>query len=115
MQKGSVAGFILSLIAGIFIILNASLLSLLHIFTLFFFGISHPFGIFPWFSLLLAIYGTICGIVILVGSYLIYKGKNVLGGLLVILFSIFSLLVGGGFIIGFLLGAIGGALALAGR
>lgn len=118
MQKGPIAGFALSLIAGMLIILNASLLSLLHIFALFFFGIGHPFlgkfFVFPWFPLLMTVYGAICGIVVLLGSYFIYKGKNILGGVLVILFSILSLPVGGGFIIGFLLGVIGGALASAG-
>jgi hypothetical protein len=48
------------------------------------------------------------------GAYFLYKGDKVLGGLLVIVFSTFSLVIGGGFIVGFILGVIGGALALAG-
>lgn len=54
------------------------------------------------------------GLIVLIGAYRLYKGRNVLGGVLVLVFSILSLLTGGGFIIGFLLGVVSGALALAG-
>lgn len=39
-----VAGFVLSLISGVFIVLNAALLSLAHVFVLFYFTIRQP----PW-------------------------------------------------------------------
>jgi hypothetical protein len=37
----------------------------------------------------------------------------VIGGILVLIFSILSIIIGGGFIIGLILGIIGGALGLA--
>ena len=40
-------------------------------------------------------------------------GKEVIGGILVIIFSILSIVIGGGFIIGLILGIIGGILGLA--
>jgi hypothetical protein len=122
MGRRPIAGFILSLISGIFIILNAALLSLAHILTLsLHLSIRQP----PWFwdrfleasawlLLTLAVYGAVCGLIILIGSYCLYRGRNLLGGVLIILFSILSLPIGGGFILGFLLGVVGGALALAG-
>jgi hypothetical protein len=122
MGRRPIAGFILSLISGIFIILNAALLSLAHIFSLsLHLSIRQP----PWFwdrfleasawlLLTLAVYGAVCGLIILIGSYCLYRGRNLLGGVLIILFSILSLPIGGGFILGFLLGVVGGALALAG-
>jgi hypothetical protein len=51
---------------------------------------------------------------VLVGAYLLYKGRNISGGLLVVLFSVLSLPIGGGFVVGFILGIVGGALALVG-
>lgn len=115
MQGRPAAGFVLSLIAGVFLILNASILSMFHVLALFLSSMGYSFHLFPWFFLLFMAYGTLCGIMVFVGSYLIYKGRNVLGGILVIVFSILSLPIGGGFIMGFLLGVIGGALAIAGR
>ncbi len=121
MTKRPVAGFILSLISGIFIILNVVLLSLAHIFALLYFTVRQPPWIWDrlltipaWFLLLLTVLGAVCGLMVLIGAYCLYKGRNVLGGVLVILFSVLSLPISGGFIIGFLLGVIGGALALAG-
>jgi len=44
-----------------------------------------------------------------------YAGKTTPGGILVLLFGILSLFLGGGFFIGFILAIIGGALGLAGK
>ena len=52
-------------------------------------------------------------IVILFGAYLIYSpGKQVAGGIIVIVFSALSILTGGGWLIGLILGLIGGILGL---
>ncbi|MEM1538142.1 MAG: hypothetical protein QXK12_00650 [Candidatus Nezhaarchaeales archaeon] len=67
-----------------------------------------------WFTFSLTVFGVICGLAVLIGVYRLYKGRNVSGGVLVILFSTLSLLIGGGFIIGFILGVVGGAFAIAG-
>jgi hypothetical protein len=51
-------------------------------------------------------------ILILVGAYLIYSGMETTGGLIVIIFSVLSIFVGSGWLIGLILGVIGGILAL---
>jgi hypothetical protein len=51
-------------------------------------------------------------VLILVGAYLIYTGMEVTGGIIVLIFSALSILVGSGWLIGLILGVIGGILAL---
>jgi len=51
-------------------------------------------------------------ILILVGAYLIYNGMEVTGGIIVLIFSALSIFVGSGWLIGLILGVIGGILAL---
>ena len=52
-------------------------------------------------------------VLILLGAVLIYlPGKETIGGVIVLVFSILSILTGGGFLAGFILGIVGGALAL---
>jgi hypothetical protein len=51
-------------------------------------------------------------ILILVGAYLIFSGMETTGGLIVIIFSVLSIFVGSGWLIGLILGVIGGILAL---
>ena len=62
----------------------------------------------------LAAIGVILAILVIIGAILIYMpGKEIIGGILVIIFSILSIFIGGGFLIGLILGIIGGALGLA--
>lgn len=107
--------FILSLAAGILIISNAAAL-----------GAAAAWfpGVIPTLpgstgndtTLLyhLATVGLICGIAVLIASIMLYiKPTNKKAwGITVIVFSIPSVVTGGGFIIGFILGIIGGAKAL---
>ena len=51
-------------------------------------------------------------ILILVGAYLIYSKMEATGAVLVLIFSVLSILVGSGWLIGLILGVIGGILAL---
>ena len=51
-------------------------------------------------------------ILIIVGAYLMYIGMTAAGGTIVIIFSILSLFVGSGWLIGLVLGLIGGILGL---
>ena len=51
-------------------------------------------------------------ILIIVGAYLIYSGAEMTGAILVIVFSVLSILVGSGWLIGLILGVIGGLLAI---
>ncbi len=51
-------------------------------------------------------------ILILVGAYLIYNNMEATGAALVLIFSVLSIFVGSGWLIGLVLGVIGGILAL---
>ncbi|MEM0351013.1 MAG: hypothetical protein QXU61_04520 [Archaeoglobaceae archaeon] len=109
MTEKPLASLIFSILSGVFILLNAAIFILAYAFL----------PDFPWyppayFMLALAILGILCASLVLTGAYYLYKGRNTLGGTLVIVFSALSLLIGGGFIIGSLLGIIGGVLALSG-
>lgn len=58
--------------------------------------------------------GLICGVLVLLGTILlsVKPGKKRVWGIMILVFSVPSVITGGGFIIGFILGIIGGALAL---
>jgi hypothetical protein len=51
-------------------------------------------------------------ILILAGTYLVYTGMTAAGGTLILIFSFLSIFVGSGWLIGLILGVIGGILAL---
>ena len=107
--KKATAGFIVSLIAGILILINAlmfvALASLLEDL-----GLGFATGIMAG----LAAVGLIFAVLVIIGAILIYMpGKEVIGGILVLIFSILSIFIGGGFLIGLILGIIGGALGIA--
>ena len=53
----------------------------------------------------------IFAIIIIIGSILIFNHMEVAGGTVVIIFSLLSILVGSGWLIGLVLGVIGGILA----
>jgi len=108
-------GFLLSLVAGIMILLNAAAL------------LSAGFyawwvGIFPWIPyfgafppfILLAI-GVILGVIVLLGSVLMILGYGTIGAVVVFPAAVITLLFGGGFIVGFVLGIVGGILGMLGR
>jgi hypothetical protein len=110
--KRATAGFIISLIAGILILINAiaffALADLVESL-----GGLLPFFVEGIFQTLGAI-GAIIALVVIVGGFLIYMpGKETVGGILVIVCSILSIVIGGGFFIGLILGILGGALGLA--
>ncbi len=58
----------------------------------------------------IGIWGVICGLVVLVSSYLTYvkPAPYTMWGILILVFSILSFIEGGGFIVGAILGIIGG-------
>lgn len=110
----STRAFTLSLTAGILILCNSALL-----------GAAATW--FPWviptlpgstdnsaipFASLTAI-GLVCGVLVLLGATMLRKApvNRKIWGIVIIVFSISSVITGGGFIIGFILGIIGGALA----
>ncbi len=120
-MKKATAGFAISLIAGIIILINgliilaaASLLSSLTGFIPTGIPGGDLTGAAITFVQMLGAAGTIFAIIVIIGAILIYMpGKEIIGGILVIIFSLLSIVVGGGFILGLILGIIGGALGLA--
>lgn len=110
--------FILSLIAGILIIINTTLL-----------GVATTWfpEIIPTLpgssgndnTLLyqLTAVGLILGVMVLLGALMLYfkPAKKKVWGIIIVIFSIPSVITGGGLIIGFILGIIGGALTLSSK
>jgi Family of unknown function (DUF6114) len=99
------AAFVLSLIAAIFILLNGVFIAIIG---------AIIFAFAPGFAIVLAAIGLVFGIIVLVGAILLWTKPEMHkgAGILVLLFSIFSLVIGGGFFIGFILGLVGGILAI---
>jgi hypothetical protein len=109
--KKAQVGFVLSLIAGIIILINAVMFVALADF-LDLVGAVIPAFVGDIFAGL-AVVGVVFAAIVIIGAILIYiPGKETIGGILVIIFSIFSIIVGGGFILGLVLGVIGGVLGL---
>jgi hypothetical protein len=115
-EEKPTAAFILSLIGGIFILIAAILVMI-------FLGlVGTAFAIIPFFGMIgglliiLGIVGLIFAILVIIGAFMINSGvpqRVRTGGIIVLIFSILSLFTsGGGFFIGFILGLIGGILAL---
>jgi len=107
--KPLITPFVLSMLSGVIISLNAILLPTLG---------PYWFLLLIWPELLkylsvLIVIGLVTGVTVILGSLLIYRQDNKLAGsIMVIIGSIASLLVGGGFYIGIILGIFGGILAL---
>ena len=115
MSQRKKRAFTLSLIAGLLIVCNAVAV-----------GVAGAY--FPWiFPTLpgsennatvpfttIAVISLICGALVLFGAIMlrIKPESKKTSGILIIMFSIPSVITGGGFIIGFILGIIGGAQAL---
>ena len=108
------AASVLSIIGGTIIILVAVGFGLI--------GATHvPFipqveqGVVTGIFVTISTVGVVSGIIVLVGGIMFYtrpKHKTA-WGVLVIVFSIISIVGGGGFLLGLILGIIGGALGLA--
>ena len=110
--------FTLSVIAGILILSNSAL-------------VGAAAAWFPWVIPTLpgssgndttmlydvAAVGLVCGFLVLLGAVLlrIKPVNKKVWGMMIVVFSIPSVVSGGGFIIGFILGMIGGALAFSGK
>ena len=95
-----VVGFTFGLIGGIFILIGAIFATVFSRF-------------FPPFGLL----GLAFGILVIVGSVMLYVSpqQHVAWGVLVLIFSIASIVSTGGFIVGLALGVVGGATGIAWR
>ena len=97
-----------SLIAGILVILNAGALLSPSFFSLW-------SGIFFWLPVIGPLYGfalgMIIGLVLIMGSIIMVFRQGALADIIVFPFAVFSLIIGGGFIAGMLLGIVGGIIA----
>jgi hypothetical protein len=112
-QKMVKTGFILSTVSGVLIILQGSL----HIVRAQW-GLELGLGELRRHSLMgidLKLLGTasiILGLMVIIGAYLIHtQGRVKEGAITVIAFSALTIVVGGGYLIGVVLGVVGGALA----
>jgi len=109
-------GFILAMIAGILIILNAAALLANSFYTLW-------IGVFFWIPVidtspshsLIFIIGAIIGLILVIGSVLMLLGYGTIGSVVVFPLAVLSLIIGGGFVAGFVLGVLGGILGMLGR
>ncbi|MEM2780259.1 MAG: hypothetical protein QW791_05245 [Candidatus Bathyarchaeia archaeon] len=106
--RRAVIGFIFSIVAGALILINALLLET------YFVDLAQ---IFPWLlqfdTTFLTYLGVTSAIVIIIGAIILYMPTfEVIGALLVLIFSIIAILVGGGFIAGLVSGLIGGIMAI---
>ncbi len=64
---------------------------------------------------LIFVIAAIIGLVLLVGSILMLLGYGTIGSIVVFPMAVLSLLIGGGFVAGFVLGVVGGILGMLGR
>ncbi len=107
--------FTLSLIAGILILINTTLLGVA---TTWFPGIIPTLpgssGNDTTMLYQLTAMGLIFGVLVVLGAVLLNRNPEhaKAWGILIIVFSLASVITGGGFVIGFILGMIGGASAL---
>lgn len=99
----SSAAFILSVIGGIIILINGLLVALVGAFFVL-------FGV----GILLIVLGLVFGLVVLYAAFKLNSNpsEHVTWGVVIIVFSILSIVIGGGFFVGMILGLIGGVLAL---
>jgi len=116
-KKKSVVGAIVSLVAGAFITLNALLLGVGYVAGIIYGFFVGRHWIMRWFmpnALLFVILGVACGIVVIVcGKRALSRSKRE-DAIMIIVFSVLSILAGGGFTIGAILGVVGGVLCLEG-
>ncbi|MEM3465889.1 MAG: hypothetical protein QW506_01895 [Thermoproteota archaeon] len=121
MAEKPTAAFILSLIGAALIILNALILAFFTTLVGIALGVfGRPLGMFlPRLGSLVflaGIGGLVIGIIVLAGAFMINsedKSRVTTGSIIVLVFSIMSFFIGGGFMIGLLLCIVGSILGLA--
>jgi hypothetical protein len=122
----SLWAFIITLVSGILVLLNAGMLLAYQFYA----------GSFQWSCIFFWIYkidgytacptgtqtgnitfvlGAVIGLIIIVGSIMMILGYGTIGSVVVFPLAVFSLIIGGGFIAGFVLGVIGGIMGMIGR
>lgn len=108
LSSRTIRGFALSLVSGILVLLNSAALLAPSFY-------STWAGIFFWLPSIggsnAFIIGLLIGMVLIMASVIMVLGNGVFADVLIFPFAIFSLIIGGGFIVGMLLGIVGGILA----
>jgi len=117
MAEKPTAAFVLSLIGSILIIIGGILGAIIGLIGGAMVGVIPGFEWLGGLIVILGFLGLVFGIISLIGSVMINsgeKGKVRTGSILVLIFSILSLFVGGtgGFVIGFILCLVGSILGL---
>lgn len=109
MNSMVLAGFALSIVAGLLLIINAAMwFSMGGIIQTFI-----PFSLPILAFVVLGVMAIIFAVVLFIGAAVIYLfRKESLGGLIVLITAIFSIGVGGGFVLGSLSGILAGILVL---
>jgi len=104
----SKVSFALCLLATVLVTVNAVLAGVAGAY------VPVPAWIFPLtpFNIQADIVGLLIGLGMLISSFLILTRREVYGSAAIIVLSLLSLLVGGGFIVGFLLGLVGAFIGL---
>ncbi len=124
----SLWGFIIALCAGIIVLLNAGLLLAWQFYggnflwaNIFFwickidgYACPLPSGSTATGNISFVI-GVVVGLIIIVGSILMILGYGTIGSVVVFPMAVASLIIGGGFIAGFVLGIVGAILGMIGR
>jgi len=115
MANKPTAAFVLGLIGGILVLaVSAYILSIIATVTALAgsYGVSVGglFGLVTWYFYL----GVVSGLLMIVSSVMLFAKpkQHTIWGALLLVFSIVSLISGGGFFLGFILGLIGGILGL---
>jgi len=102
-----VFGVVLSLIAGILVLLNSAVLLVPSFYSLW-------SGTFFWLPTIGPSYafalGVIIGLVLVMASIIMALRSGPVADIIIFPFAVFSLIIGGGFIAGFLLGVVGGII-----
>jgi hypothetical protein len=124
----SLWAFIISMVAGILVLLNAGLLLAFQ----FYGGTLLWANIFFWIckidgyacplpsgstatGTISFVIGAVIGLIIIVGSIMMILGYGTIGSIVIFPMAVLSLIIGGGFIAGFVLGIIGGIMGMIGR
>ena len=102
-------GFLLSLIAGILVLINGALWFMLMGFVPMVYDPVMPVMAINIVFLILGSIGILFAIAIFIGTAFIYQyGNKSTGGKIVVVFSAFSIGTGGGFGVGMIIGILGG-------
>ena len=113
MRERAIIGFAFSLAGGILVLLRGLIRIIIGDVIAFAYSdvFRHRFPAGTALTVLGAI-AVVFGIAIIVGAYFIYTGMETAGGIIVLIFSMLSIFVGSGWLIGLILGVIGGILGL---